>query len=142
MMQTTNKFPSSKNTLGRVQSKPNKPIEPKVKTIRIIQFEGNSTVPEQLAGWKNWVLKLLKLEANRKVFTRGYIIIDDRKQKLWPGFVMRTEKLGIDIVILGLESGNKYLYASVTAIEYPGELYRETSAIYTMTTTIPQPKSK
>jgi hypothetical protein len=53
---------------------------------------------------------------------------------------MNTETYGIEVVILGHVEGNKYLYASTTAIEFPGHLYNERNAIYTMTVKIPQPK--
>jgi hypothetical protein len=49
-MQTTNSFRRNKNTLGKVQAALHTPALPKLDKIRIISFEDNSTVVEELKG--------------------------------------------------------------------------------------------
>jgi len=109
--------------------------------IRIMKFEADMPVPEKIPKWKQFICKLIKVVPNQKVYTRGYVYLDN-KTALWPGAVIRTKEMAIDLVLMGNIDGNKYLYASVTGTDNPGQLYNETRATYVGTTQLSKPQPK
>lgn len=109
--------------------------------IRIIEFsDTDHSIPVKLPRYKRFICWLFKIEPNTKLFTRGYVHIADAQMKLWPGCIIRTKEHKIDMVLMGNSDGNKYLYASVTGIDDPNKLYKETRATYIGTTELQQPK--
>lgn len=109
--------------------------------IRIMAFQSEMPVPVKISKWKLLICKWIGVKPSYDVYTRGYLFLDP-KTLLWPGAVIRTRELGVDIVLIGNVEGNQYMYASTTGTDKPIELFKETRATFIGTTQLPKPQTQ
>jgi hypothetical protein len=108
--------------------------------IRIMAFQSEMPVPVKIPKWKLLICKWIGVRPSYDVYTRGYLFLDP-KTMLWPGAVIRTRELSVDIVLIGNVEGNQYMYASTTGTDKPHELFKETRATFIGTTQLPKPQA-